>query len=119
MGALDDIAGGLAAWAVEQGLIEKAEQHCDRWFANEGGTIDGWAGTELRKEFRSHCLCFESALLPYAYVVTRLDLYAPADWQVGHYRLITALSGEAQDDYLVIEQDKQEYLRRVSEQPAD
>ena len=98
--------------AVEQGLSKRPSNTVT--VPTEGGALGDWAGAELGKSSARTRLCFETALLPYAYVVTRLDLFAPDGREVGHYRLVATLAGEAEDEFLVIEQDKPEYLRRVS-----
>ncbi len=118
MEPLQDIVDRLAAWASQHDLTQEAMLGCQKWFASEGGSIDGWAAADIRAVFRSHCLCFTSGLLPYPYVVTQLDLYAPGDEEVGYYRLVTTLEGRVEDDYFVIDRSKQEHLGRVSGRDA-
>jgi hypothetical protein len=110
MDTLDGIAEKLAAWATEYRLVQEAIQGCQQWFVTEGGTINGWTLADFQMVFHSHYLCFTSDL-PYPYIITRLDLHTSRGEAIGQYRLITTLAGEVEDDYLVLDQSKHEYLR--------
>jgi hypothetical protein len=103
MEVLNTIVDQLAMFAREQDLVARAKEGCSKFLhsaAEEDGLPRNLNFSDVRAAFCSHSLTFESSLLPYPFVSTRLDLYAGED-EVGWYKLIVRLDGQAEDDYLV------------------
>ncbi|MGD2182753.1 hypothetical protein [Lusitaniella coriacea] len=90
-------------------LVEQAMASCDDWFANDGGEIDGWIAQDLEKQFFSHQLIFQRSDWDSIYIDTCLKLLASNGREIGHYRLISTLDGEIDDDYLVLELSKDDW----------
>lgn len=93
----------LAEFAREQKLVARALDGCATFLNNESrenGLPRKLSSSDVKMMFRSHALTFESSLLSYPYVSTILDLYV-AEEEVGWYKLIVRLDGQAEDDYLV------------------
>jgi hypothetical protein len=90
-------------------LVEHAMESCDAWFINEGGTIAGWISQDLEKQFFSHTLVFQRSDWDLVYIDTRLKLLAANGREVGHYRLISTMDGETDDDYLVLDLSKDDW----------
>jgi hypothetical protein len=100
---LSAIADDLTGFAHEQNLVARALDGCSAFLKNEAqenGLPRQLSPSDIKSEFRSHSLTFESSLLSYPYVSTRLDLYAAGE-EVGWYKLIVRLDGQNEDDYLV------------------
>ena len=66
--------------------------------------------------FERCALAFDHGVLSYPFVETRLGLYVSDPFgvyfrgglrPVGHYRLITLLDGTADDDYFVLDEQRQ------------
>lgn len=99
---LNAIADRLTIFAHEHDLAEQAKDSCSKFLHNAAG--DGLPHnlnpSDVRAEFRSHFLTFESSLLPHPFISTRLDLYAGED-EIGWYKLIVRLDGQVENDYLV------------------
>jgi hypothetical protein len=94
-------------------LVERAIEHCDIWFNNEGGQIDGWISQDLDKKFFSHKLVFKRSDWDLVYIDTHINLVASNNQIVGSYRLITTLDGEADDDYFVLEISKDDWEKAL------
>jgi hypothetical protein len=90
-------------------LVEQAMESCDPWFTDDGGEIDGWIPQDLEKQFFSHSLVFQRSDWDLIYIDTRIKLFASNGREVGHYRLISTLDGEIDDDYLVLELSKDDW----------
>jgi hypothetical protein len=93
----------LVEFARDHDLIARAKHGCAVYLensANDGDLPPGSESSDLRMEFRSHSLTFESSLLGYPYIATLLNLYV-GDKEVGWYKLIVCLDGRVDDDYLV------------------
>jgi hypothetical protein len=104
---LHHIVDRLAEFARRHDLIARAKDGCSKFLRNIAGENDlprGWSLTDVRQEFRAHTLTFESNVLSYPFVVTQLDLYAGED-EIGWYKLVVRLDGQAEDDYLVFHPD--------------
>lgn len=100
---LNAIVDRLAAFAREHDLVAQAVVGCSKFLRNtaeENGLPPGLRPADVRAEFRSHSLTFESSSLSHPFVSTRLDLYAGED-EVGWYKRVVRLDGRAEDDYLV------------------
>lgn len=82
-------------------LAEKANRACRHWLSKQDCGLPGEWIEAIEARFHSHKFCFAHATLPHPFIETRLDLF----WhrkEIGHYRLISSLDGEPEDDYLVI-----------------
>jgi hypothetical protein len=90
-------------------LIERAMESCDGWFTNNGGEIEGWISQDLEKQFFSHTLVFQRSDWDLIYIDTRFKLLTSSGREIGHYRLISTLDGEIDDDYLVLELSKNDW----------
>ena len=113
---LDEAAELLRRSFDAQQLLARAQSGFRAWIDeatddNEGDLPDGWLYSELSADFQSAALCFQSALLSYPYVDTRLRIMRNGV-QVGHYRFITTLDGKEDDDYFVIDQPAEAPARR-------
>jgi hypothetical protein len=95
--------------ALRQKLFEEAMSGCGACFQNDGGEIDGWIPQDLEKQFFSHTLVFKRSDWDLIYIDTRLKLLASNGREIGHYRLISTLDGEIDDDYLVLELSKNDW----------
>jgi hypothetical protein len=105
MDELADTVNRLAEHARSYKLAERAADGCALFVRNEeaeSGLPGGLKAAEVEVSFRSHALYFDSSLLGYPYITTRLDLMARGE-QVGFFKLITDLDGQVVDDYLVFE----------------
>jgi len=105
MDDLADAVNRLDQHARSYRLTERAGDGCALFLRNEeaeSGLPGGLTAGEVEVSFRSHALYFESSLLGYPYITTRLDLMASGE-QVGFYKLITDLDGQVVEDYLVFE----------------
>lgn len=106
MDELADAVNRLAEHARAYQLAERAGESCASFLRNEEAESSlpgGMKASEVVVRFRSHALFFESSLLGYPFITTRLDLMA-GDEQVGYYKLISDLDGQVVDDYLVFEE---------------
>jgi hypothetical protein len=96
----------LSELASQQCLLERAIEGCEACFQNEeGGLIAGWSSQELTKAFFTHSLTFKSCW-GWVYLCTELRLKNSSEQEVGSYRLITTLDGDADDEYLVFDIEK-------------
>lgn len=109
----DDLLSRLNAWAETRDLTGRAIEGLAECFRNEdGGTIDGWAYGDIQTEFFSQSLHFKHSWLEYPYIVTQLRLKAKSGEEIGYYDLVTLLSGEVEDDYLVFSMSREEFATR-------
>lgn len=90
-------------------LVEQAIASCDGWFTNNAGEIDGWIPQDLEKQFFSHTLVFQRSDWDLIYIDTHLKLLASDGREIGHYRLVSTLDGQIDDDYLVLELSKDDW----------
>ena len=100
---LTTIVNRLGEFGRQHDLIARAKDGCWKFLRNtasENSLPRGLIPSDVRAEFHSHSFTFESSLLSYPFVATQLDLYAGEE-EIGGYRLIVRLDGEADDDYLV------------------
>jgi hypothetical protein len=114
----EEVVAALTALAAAQDLRRRAFDACRKWIrdgAAEGPDgLRGWSAEEIEPHFRSCALYFESGILEYPFVATRLDLCVRDDSgtyfrglrPVGFYRLITRLDGSDEDDYFVLDTDE-------------
>jgi Uma2 family endonuclease len=108
-----DIVEHLLGLASRQQLIDRAMENCEHWFTNDSGEIDGWISRDLEKQFSAHTLVFKRADWDLIYIDTRIKLLASDGREIGHYRLITTLDGETDDNYLVIEISKANWEKAI------
>lgn len=115
--------GGAEAVAVMLALADahdlrrRAEASCRECLrsADAEGDLAGLAPADLQVVFERAALVFDHGILSHPFVETRLGLYVAdpdAGWSrelrpVGHYRLITRLDGTDEDDYLVLDPQRQ------------
>ena len=87
--------------AEEFDLKNRAIAACMRFLENDKDELpNNWQPALFEFKFRSLGLIFENTFLFESYFVTKYMLfYEGAD--VGSYKLITSLSGEDIDDYLI------------------
>lgn len=103
--------------ANAQDLRQRAEASCRQWLrlSANGGDLGGLSLADIQMVFERCALVFDHGILSYPFVETRLGLYVadPTGMYfrglrpVGHYRLITLLDGTADDDYFVLDEQKQ------------
>ena len=119
---MDQVAGremvaALLALAASQDLRARAEAGCRESIRStlaDGDDLRGWSVEEIEMHFHNSSLTFDHGILDYPYIDTRLGLYV-RDLSgvyflglrpIGSYRLITLLDGTDDDDYFVLDTDK-------------
>lgn len=100
---VSDIVDRLVEFAREQNLVARTLESCSLFLHNEAkenGLPRKLNPASVEMKFRSHSLTFRNNLLSHPYISTQLDLYV-GDEEVGWYKLIVGLNGQAEDDYLM------------------
>ena len=111
---MSDIQTNLVELVDQQALVSRAMASCKIFLdndRNENGfaadptkLISEFSVEDIELRFDKQSFVFENRLLGYPYFDTQLGLYvqtSSGELQIGHYRLITTVDGEASDDYLV------------------
>lgn len=111
------MVAALLALAASQDLRARAEAGCRESIRStlaDGDDLRGWSVEEIEMHFHNSSLTFDHGILDYPYIDTRLGLYV-RDLSgvyflglrpIGSYRLITLLDGTDDDDYFVLDTDK-------------
>lgn len=111
---MTDVKHNLCELAEQQELASRAIAACKTWLNDNRYRDDDtvliaeFAVDDIEFRFDKQSLVFKNRQLDYEYIDTQLGLYvhrASGELQVGHYRLITTLDGEAVDDYLIFYPD--------------
>ncbi len=108
----------LNDWSKDHKLVETALASCSEALKNyiqeeeELGFVplNGYSIDEILFHLDELSLVYNDRLLEYPFIETKIGLYVAApgmnyfgnEDQIGHYRLITTLDGEVDDDYLEI-----------------
>ena len=112
-----ETVAALLALAASQDLRARAEAGCRESIRStlaDGDDLRGWSVEEIEMHFQRSSLTFDHGILNYPYIDTRLGLYV-RDLSgvhflglrpIGSYRLITLLDGTDDDDYFVLDTDK-------------
>jgi len=123
----DDIIRNLEEWAQEQNLIEKAIESCKVSIRNcateetelfptmNTGTdvLRGRRINDIQLHFDKQSLVFKHGVSSYPFIDTQIGLYVADPTGVyfrdlepiGTYRLIAAVDGEMDGDYLVLDDE--------------
>ena len=121
---MQDIKQDLCQLAQQQGLASRAKESCktllideqkNQGFDDSSKLISDFDVDDIELKFDRQAFVFKNRLIEYQYIDTQLGLYVQTSsgvLQVGHYRLITRLDGEYDDDYLVFYPNFEELERR-------
>jgi len=87
---------------IEQMELEKeARKYCLKCIKGKDCDLPKSWVNNIEIKYHSHKLCFKNSMLDYPFIETRLIMTYKNE-EVGHYRLISLLNGEPDDDYFVI-----------------
>lgn len=96
---LDSLVQVASNAAEVQKLEQRATDSLDSWLKQPDALPDGLKAEDVQSSFKRWALVFKNAHLGYPYFETTLALHR-FGIEIGTYRLITRLNGEAEDDYL-------------------
>ena len=114
---LQDIVKHLQDWSQERNLVEEAFKCCRASLENnelddkEAKLTARWKLNDIQLHFDRQSLTFKPSVFSQPFIDTRIGLYVAAEskgWfhhlqPIGHYRLITSLDGQTEDDDLIFD----------------
>ncbi len=123
---LKNISQILDDFVLQYNLKDEAIRHCRIAMMNsledDLAELGGFGLDEIKLDFKSHTFIFEHNFFPTPFIKTEIGLYKTVVDEIyvgnhepiGYYQLDTDLEGKHFDDWLIIDEEKNNQLNSVS-----